>query len=129
MRPVAYVGDVGAILGRGSRFETSKVELERWMESKVWSEPDACRAHVRRFYHGTLMSKTRISEAGRRFLASRLVLLDRDQIRDMFVAARMEGVGGELETPEGEQRLATIDDWVAAFETKVRTVVDHRCPE
>jgi len=58
----------------------------------------------------------RISEAGRAFLASRLLLLSDQQIRDLFRAAR------------AERRDGTINDWVRVFKRKRDEIVKARCP-
>jgi hypothetical protein len=54
--------------------------------------------------------------AGRKFLASRLLLLGDQQIRDLFRAARAERRGG------------TVDEWVRVFKWKRDEIVKARCP-
>ena len=61
------------------------------------------------------LENPRISEAGRKFLASRLLLLGDQQIRDLFRAAR------------AERRDGTVDDWVRVFKRKRDEIVKARC--
>jgi hypothetical protein len=76
---------------------------------------------------GTLVNP-RISEAGRKFLADLLVQLSDAQIRDMFMAARIERLEQKIQTPQGERKV-TVDDWVQVFKKKRDEVVSQRCPQ
>ena len=62
------------------------------------------------------LENPRISEAGREFLASRLLLLRDQQIRDLFRAAMAERRGG------------TVDEWVRVFKRKRDEIVQAHCP-
>jgi hypothetical protein len=61
------------------------------------------------------LENPRIGEAGRQFLATRLLLLGDQQIRDLFKAAMAERRGG------------TVDDWVRVFKRKRDEIVKARC--
>jgi hypothetical protein len=127
-RPVVYIGDLGAILGRGFRVRTSKVDIEDWGSVDVWREPATCLARFDTHPVGTLFD-TRISEPARAFLAQRLSALSTDQIRTLFEVAGLDGLGGEVEDPEdGTARPPRLDDWVAVFEAKRRQITHHTCP-
>jgi len=127
-RPVFYMGDLGSILGRGWRVVTSKVDVEDWASAPVWRDPAACVARFQPHPLGTL-SDTAVSEPARAFLAERLAALSEDQIRELFVVAGLDGVGGEVEDPDGTARPPTADEWAAVFRDKRRQIVEHRCPD
>lgn len=126
-RPVVYIGDLGAILGRGFFVITSKVDIEDWASHGVWRDPEACVARFDTHPLGTLRD-TRIAEPARAFLAGRLAALSRSQIRTLFDVAGLDGVGGEVEEDDGDAHPPSLDDWVAAFEDRRRQITDHRCP-
>jgi hypothetical protein len=51
-----------------------------------------------------------ISESARRFLAERLILLSREQLRDLFAVARVELLGETFEPSLGRVRTVDADD-------------------
>lgn len=125
---IVYIGDLGAILGRGHRLVVSKVDIEDWESIDVWRDPAACVALFNPHPIGTLFD-TPISEPARAFLAERLSALSLAQIRDLFDVAGLDGVGGEVEEDDdGDAHPPRLDDWVRAFEAKRRQIVEHRCP-
>jgi hypothetical protein len=126
-RPVLYVGDLGSILGLGWRVRTSKVDIEDWASVPVWRDPAACVARFQTHPAGTLFDMP-ISEPARAFLAERLGALSDDQIRELFLVAGLDGVGGEVEGPDGTAHPPTADDWAAVFHDKRGQIVAHRCP-
>jgi len=126
-RPVVYIGDLGAILGRGWRVVTSKADIEGWSGIPIWRDPATCLARFNTHPAGTLFD-TPISEPARAFLAKRLSALSDAQIRDLFVVAGLDGVGGELEGQDGEAHPPSADDWAAVFRDRRRQITDHTCP-
>lgn len=126
-RPVLYIGDLGAILGRGWRVRVSKVDIEDWLAIEVWRDPARCVAAFDPHPIGTLLD-TPISEPARALLAERLSALSTSQIRALFDVAGLDGVGGEVEEDDGTAHPPTLDDWVAAFDLKRSQIVEHRCP-
>jgi hypothetical protein len=69
-------------------------------------------------FQGVSFGEPQISEAGRQFLAARLLQLSDRQIRDLFAAARFADEGG-----------VTLDNWVRAFDERARQIVDRApCP-
>jgi hypothetical protein len=68
-----------------------------------------------------------IGEAGRAFLADRLMDLSDRQIRDLFTAARADEAG-ETIGDGAAGRPVTVDDWVSAFRRRRAQITDHRCP-
>jgi hypothetical protein len=90
----------------------------------VWKNATGCTGNLSKSLTGTLEDPV-ISEDGRRFLADRLVQLSERQIRDLFEVARVEL---RLRVPgEASSGLATIDEWVDAFNQKRAQIVGRRC--
>jgi hypothetical protein len=113
--PWLVVKDMGATFGKATALNRSKMDLEDWSGARIWREGEPCVGDLSRSLTGSL-DNPRIGEAGRSFLARRLLLLSDQQIRDLFRAARAERRGG------------TIDDWVRVFKRKRAEIVDARCP-
>ncbi len=68
-----------------------------------------------------------ISEGGRRFLLDRLSRLTPAHVRAIFTAARVDQLHRPGAAPSGAAGLAAVDEWVAAFEDKVRQIETHHC--
>lgn len=126
-RPFLAIGDLGATFSRADIRNDNKFELHHWSAVPVWKDRGRCVAKLKRSLTGTL-SDPAISEAGRAFLAERLMLLSRAQIRDLFVAARAERAGDLVRSANGGRRRATADDWTEVFLGKRTEIVEHRCP-
>ena len=121
-RPFMLINDVGLTFGRANllnRNLVGSVNLQEWSRTPVWKEDRACVGNLPRSLTGTLKDPV-ISEAGRAFLAERLMRLSDAQIRTLFEAARMDVRGATPGAP-------TIDDWVAAFKAKRQEIVERRC--
>ena len=112
--PWLVVKDLGTTFGKATARNTSKMDLDDWSGARVWREGPPCVGDLSRSMTGSL-DNPRISEAGRAFLASRLLLLSDRQLRDLFGAARAERRGG------------TVDDWVRVFKRKRDEIVKARC--
>ena len=69
-----------------------------------------------------------ISEPARRFLAERLSLLSRDQLRNLFAVARVELLEEQLEESSGLERTLGSEDWADLFLEKAAEIIEHRCP-
>lgn len=136
-RPVVYIGDLGSIGGWGwvpfhewdidTIKSPSKAGYGDWMEISVWSDPEQCITHVNGMPDATL-GEERISEAGRSFLAERLLLLSDEQWTTLFEVARMDLLGNEIETPDGGRRPVTAADRLASAKSKLPQITEHRCP-
>jgi hypothetical protein len=122
-RPFAYLHDVGGTFGGLETKAQRKLDLVAWRATRVWKDHDACRVDIASPpFHGATFEETRVSEAGRRFLADRLRRLSRRQLREVFRAARFDA-------PRPERTVYTLEAWVAAFEEKVRQIADRKpCP-
>jgi hypothetical protein len=108
-QPLAMIQDVG------SEFGPKKADLENWRSKPVWhGERGACVLSMRGMpYNGGTFEDVAISEGGRRLLADRLRQLSQKQIETLFTAAGLEDVPA----------------WTAAFQHRVRQIVDHPgCP-
>ena len=112
--PWLVVKDLGTTFGKATLRNTSKMNLDDWSGARIWREGAPCVGDLPRSFTGSL-DNPRISEPGRRFLASRLLLLRDQQIHDLFGAARAEHRGG------------TLDEWVRVFKRKRAEIVDARC--
>lgn len=112
--PWLVVKDLGTTFGKATALNSSKMDLDDWSGARMWREGTPCVGDLSRSLTGSL-EHPRISEAGRAFLASRLLLLGDRQIRDLFRAAM------------AERRDGTIDDWVRVFKRKRDEIVKARC--
>jgi hypothetical protein len=126
-KPFMYVQDMGLGFGKSTLLNMSRVDLDAWQGEPVWRDARQCVGNLRKTLTSTLNNPP-ISEAGRKFLADLLLQLTDAQIRDMFVAGRMDRLERKTRTPEGE-RPVTIDDWVRVFKKKRDEVVNQRCPQ
>jgi hypothetical protein len=112
--PWLVVKDLGVTFGKATSLNNSTMDLDDWSGARIWREGTPCVGDLSRSLTGSL-ENPRISEAGRTFLASRLLLLGDQQIRDLFRAAR------------AERRDGTVDDWVRVFKRKRDEIVKARC--
>lgn len=118
-KPFAYMQDVGATFGpRG-------LNLEGWRATPIWADPSTCRVSMKSLpFRGATFPDAEITEAGRRFLADRLRQLGTQQVRDLFTAS------GFTEFVRSSEAARNVDNWVAAFDEKVRQVADRApCPQ
>jgi hypothetical protein len=112
--PWLVVKDLGVTFGKATALNNSAMDLHDWSGARIWREGTPCVGDLSRSLTGSL-ENPRIGEAGRQFLASRLLLLSDGQIRDLFRAAR------------AERRDDTIDDWVRVFKRKRDEIVNAHC--
>ena len=127
--PVLMVSDLGLTFGHGTVLikNESSVSLANWSKVPVWKDPAQCVARLRGSVTSTL-SDPKISEAGRAFLAGLLVQLTDAQLRDLFQAARVTRRPRDPSSDAGEDDLAGVAEWVAAFKAKRAQIVDMHCP-
>ncbi len=118
--------DVGVTFGHASLFNrksVGSVNLAQWARVPIWKDAAQCIASLAPSQTGTL-SNPQISEAGRKFLADRLVQLTDHQIHALFEVARFD-----VKPPASPDMAApTIDAWVAAFKHKRDEIVSAKCP-
>jgi hypothetical protein len=117
--PFAYLQDVGATFG------PKGLDLEAWRRTPIWADPSSCLVSMKSLpFQGATFRDTVISESGRRLLADELKQLRTEQIRDLFTAA---GFADYMKSSEAGRH---VDNWVSAFEDKVRQIADRPpCPE
>jgi hypothetical protein len=112
--PWLVVKDLGVTFGKATALNNSAMDLHDWSGARIWREGTPCVGDLSRSLTGSL-ENPRIGEAGRKFLAGRLLLLSDQQIRDLFTAAR------------AARRDNTVDDWVRVFKRKRDEIVKARC--
>lgn len=118
--PLLYLHDVGLTFGGANTFNRNSIgaaNLRKWSESPIWKNRGHCVGNLRKSVTGTL-DNPRISEAGRALLASLLLQLTDEQLRDLFEVGRVTR----------RQRGTSIDDWVRTFKQKRDDIVNHHCP-
>ena len=117
--PFAYLKDVGATFG------PKGLDLEAWRATPIWADPGTCLVSMKSLpFQGATFRDTVVSESGRRLLADELKQLRTEQVRDLFTAA------GFTEYMKSSKAGRNVDNWVSAFEDKVRQIADRPpCPE
>jgi hypothetical protein len=116
--PFAYLQDVGQTFGpRG-------VDLEGWSRTPIWTNAATCLVDMKSSpYEGATFGEAHIGEAGRRFLGDLLRQLTHAQIVALFRGARFPDYLRQSE------RGRDVENWAAAFEDRVRQIVDRPpCP-
>lgn len=107
--PLAMIQDVG------SEFGPKKADIDNWRSKPVWhGDVTQCMASMKGLpYNGGTFKDVHISEGGRRLLADRLRHLSPEHVETLFTSAGFENV----------------PDWTAAFQHRVRQIVDRpACP-
>ena len=119
-RPLAMLQDVG------SSFGPRKVDLPKWEQTPIWADRATCTATMDSLpYKGATFKPVKISEGGRKHLASLLQQLTDQQITALFGGARFDqskGFVGFTATP--------VPEWARVFKKKVREIADGpACPQ
>ena len=124
--PVAAIIDNGATFGgagRTSNPTTAKMNLDQWRTHRVFRDEraDECRGNLTVSMAAGDMGEPNplVSEDGRVFLLDRLHRLTPDHIRAIFTAARVDQLADHDSTQ--------VDQWVTAFQDKVRQIETHHC--
>jgi hypothetical protein len=127
-QPVMMVHDLGQTFGRANLFNRAavgSVNFQMWSTTRVWTtDTGACVGNLPRSQTGTLGNPL-ISEAGRRFLADRLLQLSDAQLRDLFEVSRFHRYAT---ASESSPDTTSIDQWVDAFKKKRAEIVNRNCP-
>ena len=125
-RPFLMINDLGLTFGRATLLNDNAVSganFQSWSKMPIWKEATGCVGNLPRSLTGTL-GDPRISEEGRRFLASLLVRLSTRQIRELFEVSRFDVRPPSVTAPHA---AAPIDDWVRVFSEKRDAIVQRRC--
>lgn len=119
-KPLAMLQDVG------SSFGPRKVDLEKWEQFSMWADRASCTATMDGLpYNGATFKPTKISDAGRKHLASLLEQLTDQQITALFSGARFDQAKGMVGF-----NASPVSEWVRVFKKKVRQVADGpACPQ
>ncbi len=119
-RPLAMLQDVG------SAFGPRKVDLEGWEQAPIWADRASCTTTMEKMpYQGATFKPVKVTEDGRRHLATLLEQLSDEQITALFTGARFDqskGLRGFTASP--------VAEWVRVFKQKVRQISDGpSCPQ
>lgn len=120
------IKDLGGSFGKATKLNSSKMKLSDWDDAVMWKDAKQCVADMPRSFTGSL-EDPKITEAGRRFLAERLMLLRDHQIRDLFTVSNVVRRGETIDGADGKKRPVTVDDWVRVFKRKRSEIVAARC--
>jgi hypothetical protein len=126
-QPLMMINDLGVTFGRANRWNQQprgSVNLAEWQEIDIWKGPTGCVGNLSGSFTGTLKDPV-ISEEGRQFLADLMTQLSDAQLRGMFEAARAHLRARE--PGNARSGLATVDEWVMAFQAKRAQIVERRC--
>jgi hypothetical protein len=117
--PLAMIQDLGATFGPLS------LDLPNWRATRIWQDRAECTVSMRSLpYAGATFSDVRISDAGRRLIASLLDQLSTSQLEDLFTASGMI----QYDAIDGNARAAA--GWIEAFRHKVREIREGpACPQ
>ncbi len=120
--PILMVQDVGSSFGNGwspleGNLRLNKLDMKKWKQLDTWEDRDQCIVNVHAAPNGTLFDQP-ISEKGRLFLANLMQKLTRQQISDLFRAARIDL----------SQSGGNTEQWVDAFMKKMeRDILKTPC--
>jgi len=120
------IKDLGGSFGHATKLNSSKMKLADWDEAVMWKDAKQCVADMPRSFTGSL-EDPKITEAGRRFLAERLMLLRDKQIHDLFAVSNVVKRGETIDGADGKKRPVTVDDWVRVFKRKRSEIAAARC--
>ena len=117
-RPLAMIQDLGASFG------PLKLDLAGWSRTRIWAAAASCKVSMHGLpYGGSTFPDAYISEEGRQLLGTRLRRLSTAQVRALFDGARF------AHFPHRRAPARNVENWVRAFQAKVRAIVDRApCP-
>ena len=119
-RPFAMLQDIG------SSFGPRKVDLEKWEQNSIWEDRATCTATMDGLpYKGATFKPVKVSEAGRKHLASLLEQISDRQITALFTGARFDQSKGMLGFT-----ASPVADWARAFKKRVHQIsAGPQCPQ
>jgi hypothetical protein len=130
----AVVVDLGATFGGAGRTSSegsAKMNLDAWRSKTVFKDSENGTCHGRLTVSLTAgrdgAGDPVISEDGRRFLLEQFRRLTPAHVRAIFAAARVDQVRGSSKRAADGGKSTAIDEWVAAFQDKVRQIDAERC--
>jgi len=122
-QPRLVLQDIGAGWGSAGTLGLGykKADINAWTGHNLWKDSSGCRARLSSLHQ---LENPIIKDEGRAFLAQLMdpnVLTDA-HLRQIFEASRITERGTKVGS-----RLATVDDWVQAFNTKRQDMVTRTC--
>lgn len=133
-KPVVYLQDMGVSFGGRSIYHNRRMHYRKWKNEDVWDNAEACIMRLNVVRTSSLREADaagrdmhQIGEAARQLLISRLSLLSRQQLVDIFNAAR-----APRRAPEH-----SAEEWADLFLSKVdklrrplgrKTPANFKCP-
>jgi hypothetical protein len=116
--PVAAIKDLGATFG------PKRVDLGKWKEVPIWTDPASCRISMKALpFEGATFEDTQISEEGRQFALKLLRPLTPQQLNTLFEASGVSDYAHILGTGRKPQ------EWTDAFLAKVEQIASAgSCP-
>ena len=116
LKPVIYLQDMGISFGGRGIYHNSRMNFRKWAKEKIWDDPARCVLHLNKTHTSSLTGTDstgrdlhQIGEKARRMMIARLSLLSREQLADIFIAAR---------APQREPQH-TAEEWADLFISKV----------
>ncbi|MDP2864790.1 MAG: hypothetical protein Q8O90_00930, partial [Elusimicrobiota bacterium] len=92
-KPVVYLQDMGISFGGRGIYHNSRMNFRKWAKEKIWDDPRACVLHLNNTHTSSLVGVDstgrdlhQIGEKARQLMISRLSLLSRAQLVDIFTA-------------------------------------------
>jgi len=114
--PVVYLQDMGISFGGRGWYHNSRMNFDKWAKERIWDDPRTCVLHLNSTYTSSLQGVDpigrdlhQIGEQARQMMIRRLSMLSRDQLVDIFTAAR---------APKREP-YHTAGEWADLFLRKV----------
>jgi hypothetical protein len=130
----AMIVDLGATFGgagRTSSDKTATMDLDAWRHHPVFHHTDdgVCRGHLTVSFAAGRQGERDpvISEEGRRFLLEQLLRLTPAHVRALFTAARVNDLAKRSIKAKAAGTMTAADQWVEAFQDKVRQIEAQRC--
>lgn len=133
-KPVVYLQDMGIAFGGRGIYHNKRMHYDKWRKEKVWDNPEACVMRLNRTHTSSLRDADKtgrdmhqIGEQARQLMIARLSLLSRQQLVDIFNAAR-----APLREPQH-----SAADWADLFLARVdklrrplgdKTPAGFKCP-
>ena len=116
LKPVVYLQDMGISFGGRGFFHNGRMDFDKWAKEKVWDDPARCALRLNTAMTSSLKDVDpsgrdmhQIGEKARQMMWRRLSLLSREQLTDIFTAAR-----APLRKPKH-----TAEEWADLFMRKV----------
>jgi hypothetical protein len=121
LKPIAYMQDSGVTLGGRGLFHNSRINFDGWKGEFVWLDPSKCIMRLHTAQTSTIKGTDpegrdmhQIGEQARQMLVRRFSMLSREQLVDIFNAARA--------SKHAPQHSA--EDWADLFLDKVQQLRD-----